>query len=81
MNTMREHPHEWCLLMVMRFSEEVALKNRRIFYNSIVLFFVTEIWPSAHGDETKSVELAPSGFDVKSLPRHSRSRVSGIART
>ena len=30
---------------------------------------------SAQGDETKTVELATSGFDVKSFPRQSRSRV------
>ena len=45
----------------------------------ILLFFVTETWLSAHGDEAKTVELAPSGFDVKSFPRQSRSRGSGIA--
>ena len=28
-------------------------------------FFVTETWLSAQGDEAKTVELAPSGFDVK----------------
>ena len=44
-----------------------------------LLFFVTEKWRSAHGDEAKIVELAPSGFDVKSFPRQSRSRVGGIA--
>ena len=31
------------------------------------------------GDESKTVELAPSGFDLKSFPRQSRSRGSGIA--
>ena len=29
------------------------------------LFFVQETWLSAQGDEAKTVELAPSGFDVK----------------
>ena len=43
------------------------------------LFFVTETWLSAHGDEAKTAELAPSGFDVKSFPRQSRSRGGGIA--
>ena len=33
--------------------------------NDVDLFFVTETWLSAQGDETKTVELAPSGFDVK----------------
>ena len=40
---------------------------------------MTEIWLSAHGDEAKTVELAPSGFDVKSFPGQSRSRGGGIA--
>ena len=43
------------------------------------LFFVTETWLSAQGDKAKTVELAPSGFDVKSFPRQSRSRGGGIA--
>ena len=33
----------------------------------------------AQGDEAKTAELAPSGFDVKSFPRQSRSRGGGIA--
>ena len=47
--------------------------------NGVDLFFVTETWLSAQGDEAKTVELAPSGFDVKSFPRQSRSRGGGIA--
>ena len=47
--------------------------------NGVDLFFVTETWLSPQGDEAKTVELAPSGFDVKSFPRHSRSRGGGIA--
>ena len=47
--------------------------------NGVNLFFVTETWFSAQGDEAKIVELAPSGFDVKSFPRQSRSRGGGIA--
>ena len=47
--------------------------------NGVDLFFVTETWISAQGDEAKTVELAPSGFDVKSFPRQSRSRGGGIA--
>ena len=39
---------------------------------------MTETWLSAHGDEAKTVELAPSGLDVKSFPRQSRSRGGGI---
>ena len=33
--------------------------------NGVDLFFVTETWLSALGDEAKTVELAQSGFDVK----------------
>ena len=47
--------------------------------NGVDLFLVTETWPSAQGDEAKTVELTPSGFDVKSFPRQSRSRGVGIA--
>ena len=47
--------------------------------NGVDLFFVTETWLSAQGDEAKPAELAPSGFDVKSFPRQSRSRGGGIA--
>ena len=47
--------------------------------NGADFFFVTETWLSAQGDEAKTAELAPSGFDVKSFPRQSRSRGDGIA--
>ena len=47
--------------------------------NGVDLFFVTETWLSAQGDEAKTVELSPSGFDVKSFPRQSLSRGGGIA--
>ena len=47
--------------------------------NGVDLFFVTETWLSAQGDEAKTAELAPIGFDVKSFPRQSRSRGGGIA--
>ena len=47
--------------------------------NGVDLIFVTETWLSAQGDEAKTVELAPSGFDVKSFPRQSRSHGGGIA--
>ena len=40
---------------------------------------MTETWLSAQGYEAITVELAPSGFDVKSFPRQSRSRGGGIA--
>ena len=40
---------------------------------------MTETWLSAQGDEAKTDELAPSGFDVKSFPCQSRSRGGGIA--
>ena len=46
---------------------------------ALTYFFVTETWLSAQGDEAKTVELAPSGFAVKSFPRQSRSRGGGIA--
>ena len=47
--------------------------------NGVDIFFVTEPWLSAQGDEAKTVELAPSGFDVKSFPRPSRSHGGVIA--
>ena len=47
--------------------------------NGVDLFVVTVTWLSAQGDEAKTVDLAPSGFDVKSFPRQSRSRGGGIA--
>ena len=40
---------------------------------------MTKTWLSAQGDEAKTAELAPSGFDVKSFTRQSRSRGGGIA--
>ena len=46
---------------------------------ALTSFFVTETWLSAQGDEAKTAELAPSGFDLKSFPRQSRSRGGGIA--
>ena len=46
---------------------------------ALTSFFVTETWLSPQGDKAKTVELAPSGFDVKSFPRQSRSRGGGIA--
>ena len=47
--------------------------------NGVDLFFVTKTWLSRQCDEAETVELAPSGFDVKSFPRQSRSRGCGIA--
>ena len=47
--------------------------------NCVDLLFVSETWFSDQGDEAKTVELAPSGFNVKSFPRQSRSRGGGIA--
>ena len=47
--------------------------------NGVDLFFVTETWLSAQGDEAKTVELVPTEFDVKSFPRQLRSRGGGIA--
>ena len=40
---------------------------------------LTETWLSAQGDEAKTVELAQSGFEVKSFLRQSRSRGGEIA--
>ena len=40
---------------------------------------MTETWLSAQGEEAKTVELAPSGFDVKLFLCQSRSCGSGIA--
>ena len=40
---------------------------------------MAERWLSAEAYEAKTVELAPSGFDVNSFPRQSRSRGGGIA--
>ena len=45
--------------------------------NGVDLFFVTETWLSAQGDEAKIFEK--SGFDVKSFPRQSRIHGGGIA--
>ena len=41
---------------------------------------MTETRLSDKGDKAKTVELAPSGYDVKSFPHQSRSRGGGIAR-
>ena len=40
---------------------------------------MTETWLSAQGDEAKTVELSPCGFDMKSFPHQSRSRGGGMA--
>ena len=47
--------------------------------NGVDLSFLTETWLRAQGGEAKTVEIAPSGFDVKSFPRQSRSLGGGIA--
>ena len=47
--------------------------------NGVDLFFLTETWLRAQSGEAKTVAIAPSGFDVKSFQRQSRSRVGGIA--
>ena len=44
-----------------------------------LILLMTETWLSAQGDEEKTVELTPSGLDVKSFPRQSRSRGGEIA--
>ena len=44
---------------------EVSIHVDKQVINEIVdLFFVTETWLSAQGDEAKTVEFSPSGFDV-----------------
>ena len=48
--------------------------------NGVDFHCVTKTSLSAHGDETITVELAPSGYDVKSLSHHSRSRGGRIAK-
>ena len=40
---------------------------------------MTETWLSTQGDEAKTFELAPSGFDVESFSRQSRPRDDGMA--
>ena len=42
-------------------------KSMFIKDNGAYLFFVTETWLSAKGDEAKPVELEPSEFDVYSF--------------
>ena len=54
-------------------------KSTFIKDNGVDLFFVTKTLLSAQGDEAKTFDLASSGFDVKSLPRQSRSRGGGSA--
>ena len=39
----------------------------------------TETWLSAQGDKAGGVELAPSGFGVKSFPPQSKTHGGGIA--
>ena len=46
--------------------------------NAVDVMFVTETWFSAHGDEAKIAELAPSGYVAKSFPRPSGSSGGGI---
>ena len=48
---------------------------------SQLLFFVIETWRSAQGDEAETVELAPSGFGVKTFPSQSHSCGGGIVTT
>ena len=65
----------WCCLGgSKRYEISTFIKD-----NGVDLFLVAETWLSAQGDEAKTAELAPSGFDMKSFPRQSRSRGGGIA--
>ena len=45
----------------------------------IDLFFLTKTWLSAHGNEGKTYELAPSGFRLMSFPRPSSHRGDDMA--
>ena len=56
-----------------------VVKYQRLEKIMALTSFTTETWLSAQGDEEKTVELVPSGFDVKSFPRQSRSRGRGFA--
>ena len=56
-----------------------VVRYQRLLKIMALTYFVAETWFSAQGHEAKTVELAPSGFDVKSFPRQSRSRGAGIA--
>ena len=47
--------------------------------NGIDFFFVTETWLSAQGYQANTVELAPSGFDMKPFSHQLQSRGIGIA--
>ena len=54
-------------------------KSTFIEDNGVDIIFLTETWLSVQGDEAKTVELAPCGFDVKSFSDQSRSCCGGIA--
>ena len=57
-----------------------VVKYKRLYeIMALTSFCATETWLSVQGDEAKSVEIAPSGFDVKSFPSQSRSRGGRIA--
>ena len=62
---------------------EMACNNSEIStfikYNGDGNVFVTETWLSDQGDEAITVELPPSGFDMKLFPRQSRSHGGVIA--
>ena len=67
----------WHLLIVTSFTAQSVMGNEMackrceistfIKDNGVDLFSVTETWLSAQGDEAKTIELAPSGFEVKSF--------------
>ena len=81
--TLQPQPTLCPLLVMQPQGNDMACRRSEISTlikdNGVDLFFVTETRLSAQGDEAKTVELAPSGFDVKSFPRQSRSRGGGIA--
>ena len=54
-------------------------KDSMAFNIHFLAFIILAVWLSAQGDEARTAELAPSGFDVKLFPRQSRFRGGGIA--
>ena len=58
---------------------DVSLLKKIVFLGSEKTLKNSLKWHNAPCDDSKIVELAPSGFDVKSFPRQSQSRCCGIA--
>ena len=64
--------------MVLTYMALMYLALTTMAFNGIDLFAAVT-WLSTQGEKAKTVELAPSGFDVKSFQRQSRLCGSGIA--